>query len=715
MKKSVVCSLAVIAAALANLSASACTAIIVGKKASATGHVLIGHNDDGDGKFMRHAMLPRRGEIPAMFWSEVKSFNGKDRVAHCFYNEYGVFVTSNNGGIMNKWGDETFSIPDEGEFSTVTDGGIDYNLRVRMIEKARTAREGVELMAALVEKHGYAENSRNFIVADGDEAWIVEVIKGRRYFARRVPDDEVTVYPNCLIFNRVREGDVVSANIRAKGPDFDVIGFYQGPRTWKSPYNLHRWQDMYRIAAGVNVEAGAEYPFSVKPAHPVSMDDIKRGLSSHYEGTDYETKPHHPAKSPTTIAPICRASTLEALAAELTEKPVDAVFELTVGRPCEVPFGVYRPFAGVLPADTVFGTRAVERLESYRLPPADRVKVAIYTGKGPRSNGCTEWLRLISSSPDAELTLVDGDAVRSGALKGQDLLVIPGGDSRTIKKDLGAKGGEVIRGFVRSGGGYVGTCAGCCLALDAKADPERGIGLIPYHRIGHKDPAMVSLAFNEAGAKALGIAAESRPVRYSKGPVLEAIDPADPDMHFETWGVFDGDVADEKVKFAMKGHPAVVGGTFGKGRVFAIASHPESFTLTRDILRGALRFVAGREVRLPERTRVRGALSVGFFTPVIAGVTAAQAILQLEATENIDLFPLAADEINRNMLDHVDVVVLPDGVTDWYGKYAKLLASSLEAFVARGGKVLAWGAGAKHLPRGGIACASFGELFAALH
>ena len=46
---------------LAASRANACTAIVVGKKASATGHVLVGHNEDGSKAFMRYAMLPRRG------------------------------------------------------------------------------------------------------------------------------------------------------------------------------------------------------------------------------------------------------------------------------------------------------------------------------------------------------------------------------------------------------------------------------------------------------------------------------------------------------------------------------------------------------------------------------------------------------------------------------------------------------------------------------
>ena len=49
-----------ILAALGCFAAStvdACTAFVVGKKASATGHVIVGHNNDGFGP-MRYAILP---------------------------------------------------------------------------------------------------------------------------------------------------------------------------------------------------------------------------------------------------------------------------------------------------------------------------------------------------------------------------------------------------------------------------------------------------------------------------------------------------------------------------------------------------------------------------------------------------------------------------------------------------------------------------------
>lgn len=695
-------------------SAWACSAVLVGKKASATGHVLVGHNEDGSG-MIRHALLPRRNGAPEIFWSEVKHAQGRDAVSHLFYNEYGVIVGSNNGGVMKSWDGVAYDLPDEGAYSSLSDGGIGYDLRIRMISCAHTAREGVEKMAELIERYGYTQMSRNFFIADRDEAWVFMALKGRRYVARRVPDDVVVAYPNCLIFNRLQPGDLASKSIREKGTDFDVIAGYQGPRTWKSPYNLHRWRNLYRIVAGVELEAGSEYPFGVRPAHPVSVQDIKNGLCSHYEGRPDEVKDRHPAKNPKTIEPICRLSTLEAFVGEMGCTPGETRLHMTVGRPCEVPYGVYQPFAGVFPADTVFGDRAIERMDRNQDPVVDRVRTAVFVGTGIRSNGCSEWIRLIGSAPELECVFVDEATIAAGALNGCEVLVVPGGDSRTVRKHLGSAGAAAIRKFVRAGGGYFGTCAGCCLALDEKAEPLRGIGLIPYRRIGSKGHAMTPIQFNELGAGMLGIKPEAREVRYSRGPVMERVQCDDPEVRIDSWGIYVGDMVHPRADFAMTGNVAVVGGTYGKGRVFAIASHPESFTWTRDIVRGGLSFVAGRKVTLAmARPRTMRALTVGYFTPTMAGVTSAQMILRLDAARGIDLFPLDSDWIHFNMLDHVDAVILPDGSEQQYRRYGKLLSEGLTAFQARGGTVYGWGVGAAFVPMGGVVCDSPAKILEVL-
>lgn len=86
---------------------------------------------------------------------------------------------------------------------------------------------------------------------------------------------------------------------------------------------------------------------------------------------------------------------------------------------------------------------------------AGPIEVGVYAGTGPRSNGCVEWFRLVNASPEMNLTLLDGDAVRSGALDKIELLVMPGGSSPSIKKDLQPEGTEKLKDFIRSGGGYI--------------------------------------------------------------------------------------------------------------------------------------------------------------------------------------------------------------------------------------------------------------------
>ena len=353
------------------VDAEGCTAILVGKKASATGRVIVAHNEDSNNPqyFIRHAFLPRREGASAALWSEVKAHAGQQPIAHLFFNEFGVIVFSNNGGVMNEWDGQTFSLPDEGEYSTLTEGGIGYRLRCEMIERARTAREGVEILTGLVSKFGYTERSRLFTIADRDEIWVVQVLWGRRFLARRCPDDEVVAFPNCLVMHKLLPGDIASRNIVEKGAGFNLSAFYQGPRTWKSPYNLHRWQDAYRIAAGVTVEAGDTYPFSVKPSRKVAVEDIKRALATHYEGMPWEVKAKHPKNNERDVQPLCRESTIESLVCVMGEMPTASEVHIAIGRPCENKYVMYHPLAGELPTGAVTGETALRRLRNHALPP----------------------------------------------------------------------------------------------------------------------------------------------------------------------------------------------------------------------------------------------------------------------------------------------------------------------------------------------------------
>ena len=338
------------------------------------------------------------------------------------------------------------------------------------------------------------------------------------------------------------------------------------------------------------------------------------------------------------------------------------------------------------------------------------VKTAVFTGVGPRGRGLVSWLQLVQSSPELDLVLVDAKMIREGALDSVDLLVIPGGSSVVEKKDLGPEGAARIRDFVRKGGGYIGACAGCCLALEEKDNADRGIGLIPYKRIGSKGGFMMPIALNEKGATAMGMNAGEYRVSYHGGPALVPSTNSVPDANVEVWATYASDFDCPKSKLTLFGRIALVGGTYGKGRIFAIACHPESNVFSHGLVKGAFRFVLGREVTFPARIRRPRSLVVGAFTSAMSGVETARAILDIDASEGVDFFPMTSDEILTSQLDRVDYLVLPAGYEKFYkSKFSGQTRELVEKFASAGGRVLAWGNAVAIAPPGTRKFASAGE------
>ena len=128
------------------ITTNACTAFIVGKKASSTGYVIVGHNNDGFGP-MRYAFLSATdsaptlqeqgrvggvggGKSPALYWQAVYSDRAKvgKATGDVLLNEFGVMMFSNSGGFMHEWGGRKSELPNEATAETV-DGGIGLALR----------------------------------------------------------------------------------------------------------------------------------------------------------------------------------------------------------------------------------------------------------------------------------------------------------------------------------------------------------------------------------------------------------------------------------------------------------------------------------------------------------------------------------------------------------------------------------------------------------
>ena len=355
--------------------------------------------------------------------------------------------------------------------------------------------------------------------------------------------------------------------------------------------------------------------------------------------------------------------------------------------------------------------------ECARVAKENPLKVGVYVGAGAQSNGVCYWQKLTTLSPDVEPRFLDEKLIAGGGLDGLDLVVMPGGSSYLEFETLQTTGADQkLKDFIRNGGGYIGTCAGNCMILNGK----KRLSISPYvykaNSRGH-GTALLAMKFNEKAKERCGIGPKTRLVRYSGGPIMEEGAPVE-GAQFDTIAVYDCDLVCEygtnkNVIASMKGAPAAVCGTYGKGRVFAIATHPEYRADTLDILEGAFRYVSGRkDVRFVRSHRQKGDLSVAVYAPGVMGVADAKMVAELVTTPGLDVtFVNQAEEIGVGCLDHVDALVLPAGRKALYRK--KMQRGTREdfaRFAARGGKVFAVGTGVEYAPKGTVACASQDEV-----
>ena len=366
-------------AAAVSLPLFACTTIVAGKNATATGYVLLAHNEDDAGDYAvihgyvpprsfrdgakivaqkRNAMVPQVGHTLGFYWSQVRSPNGGGPFADVFLNDSGVVLVSNNGRGK--------PVTDA---TQLVDGGLAWALRRAVAERATSARHAVDVITNLVSTWGYASPGRIYTVADRDEAWLVEIIYGRKHFvARRVADDEVALVPNALTIRTFKPGDILSPALAAEAPGFDFARAFQADFAWKVPHSQDRWRNMVRMFTGRDWP-NDDYPFSVKPAQKVDVAMMEKVLSTHYEGTSDEVKPGPDGKrhDESVITPICRSTTVESSVYEFAATPAGTKVHFVVGPPCGGTFRTMQPLQSI-PSDIDRSADAVLRLETHVLP-----------------------------------------------------------------------------------------------------------------------------------------------------------------------------------------------------------------------------------------------------------------------------------------------------------------------------------------------------------
>jgi len=209
------------------------------------------------------------------------------------------------------------------------------------------------------------------------------------------------------------------------------------------------------------------------------------------------------------------------------------------------------------------------------IEPSPAVRVAIWDDAETVSKGPRHLLEFLTPANGFTAERITSAEIRAGQLADFDVLIMPGGSGSKQAARLEEAGREAIREFVRSGGGYVGICAGAYLATTYY---DWSLGLINARVWDRchwaRGGGELQLRMSPAGCGLLGCE-ELVAARYNQGPLFVPDDrPWIPG--YEVLATFETEVAENGAPpGAMIGTHAIIRSKFGSGRVICFSPHPE--------------------------------------------------------------------------------------------------------------------------------------------
>ena len=316
-----------------SVRSEACSNVLVTKGASVDGSNMITYAADS------HALFGELYFLPAADWKagsmrEVRDWDtGRylgmiPQPAHTYQrvgnmNEHQVIIAETTYGGRHELCDTT--------------GIVDYGSLIYIaLERAKTAREAIQVMTTLPQEYGYFSEGESFSIADKDEVWILEVIgkgmkmvdgknvnKGIVWVARRVPDgyicahanqSRISTFPlddpeNCMYSEDVITFAREMGYFDGKDEDFSFCDAYAPldfmamrgceARAW-SAFNILTQGNFTFVDEGGNeitrpandyldyamgFDKTKRFPLFVKPSEKVSLKALADVMRDHYEGT----------------------------------------------------------------------------------------------------------------------------------------------------------------------------------------------------------------------------------------------------------------------------------------------------------------------------------------------------------------------------------------------------------------------------------------------
>ena len=186
------------------------------------------------------------------------------------------------------------------------------------LQRTRTAREAIKVMAELAEKYGYGDEGESFSIGDTQEAWLMEMVgtgpngHGAVWAALRVPDGQVSCHANQSRIGELTKGDpnncLFSDNVQSfaesrgwydpkSGKPFCFCDAY-APSTplTRRICDARVWSIFRRVAPSQHLPpdyhrskpGAAPYPLWLPPDTKVTVAGVFSLLRDHYEGTELD-------------------------------------------------------------------------------------------------------------------------------------------------------------------------------------------------------------------------------------------------------------------------------------------------------------------------------------------------------------------------------------------------------------------------------------------
>ena len=343
-----------------------CSTILVGKKATYDGSVLMSSSCDGDIMGLIYVMpaqkYPQGTKLP-MYWNLPRPKThqeylsnlrkGYDLVGYLPVEEtYRSIILAGNVENMTTGGMNEHGLSIAIEFLPMrsglacTRGAVGPNsnhwttsLIANGLMRARTARQAIRIIGAMVEQYGFqyyrAPHAGVALpIADDKEAWLMEIFgpgqawtansgkPGGVWCAQRIPDGEIGCSANR---SRIGKVDLKNPDMFMTSPNIhslaEELGIWKrsDPFVWHDVYggpgssynSLREWRALSLAAPSLSLQVTGDplvdrYPFSVKPDRPLNVQRLMAIMRDGYEGTKFDLTEHPSFNSQGKKSPLAR-------------------------------------------------------------------------------------------------------------------------------------------------------------------------------------------------------------------------------------------------------------------------------------------------------------------------------------------------------------------------------------------------------------------------